>query len=98
MRGHGRLCRKVFYFLIFGIAHLLILYAMTDSVGRLQVFICGSDFSAPLSCAVGKTAQVVRRVLSRAPKERAATVRSRSFCADCLFAGNFPCGLLVSVS
>ena len=98
MRGHGGLCRKAFDFSMFDIAHPLILYAMSDSVGRNEVFICGSDFSAPPSCAVGKTVQkVVRRVLPRAPKERAATVRRRSFCADCLFTGNFPCGLLVSV-
>ena len=88
MRGHGRLCREVFYFLIFGIVHLLILYAMSDSVGRLQIFICGSDFSVPLFCAVGKATQkVVRRVLSRAPKERVATVRRRF-----LLCGLFVCG------
>ena len=45
-------------------------------------------FLRRLSCAVGKTAQkVVRRVLSRAPKERVATVRRRF-----LLCGLFICG------
>ena len=79
MCGHGGLCRKVFDFSMFDIAHPLILYAMSDSVGRNEVFICGSDFSAPPSCAVGKTSQkVVRRVFPRTPKERAAKANGRT--------------------
>ena len=88
MRGHGRLCRKVFYFLIFGIAHLLY-YMQCPTASDVCRFLSAEvTFLRRLFCAVGKTAQkVVRRVLSRAPKERAATVR-RHF----LLCGLFICG------
>lgn len=90
MREHGGLCRKVFDFSMFDIAHPLILYAMSDSVGRNEVFICGSGFSAPLSCAVGKTVQkVVQRVLPRTPKERAAKAGGALYCCcrECFLKG-----------